>query len=121
MTLIRYLITNKAAYAIVSTCLVLVACEQAVKDPLKLEDQGKLTDQHDQLVWPQPPTEPKLAYIMSFSSPADLGIKKGFLCASFFQIYFKGPVLSARWKAQGSNPPPIINSAGNRNGRLSNL
>jgi DNA-binding beta-propeller fold protein YncE len=83
VTLLRYLTTNKAACAVVCVCLVLAACEEVVRDPLKLEDRGKLadqgkkSDQHDQLVWPHPPAEPKLAYVLSFSRPADLGIKKG--------------------------------------------
>lgn len=71
MTSLRHMTTSKATVAVVSICLFLIACEQAVKDPLKRDDQ------HEQLVWPYPPAEPKLTYIMSFSRPADLGIKKG--------------------------------------------
>ena len=82
MSSLHYMTTSKAVVAVVCVCLVLTACEPAVRDPLKLEDQGKLTDQGklvDQQnlpVWPHPPAEQKLAYIMSFSRPLDLGIKK---------------------------------------------
>ncbi len=37
-------------------------------------------------VWPEPPADPRISYVRSFSRPADLGIKKGFLerLAEFF-------------------------------------
>ena len=37
-------------------------------------------------VWPEPPAEPRIAYVRSFSRPADLGIQKGFFerLAEFF-------------------------------------
>ena len=54
-----YMTTKKAVYAVICACLVLAACEQVVRDPVKLADQGNLVDRHDQLVWPPPPAEPE--------------------------------------------------------------
>ena len=42
MNSLRVMTTSKAAVAVVSVCLFLAACEPTARDPLKLEDQGKL-------------------------------------------------------------------------------
>lgn len=58
-------------YIALLLAFALVACETANRNTLEqAEDQG--------MVWPSPPDAPRVAYVTSFSTPADLGIRKSF-------------------------------------------
>ena len=62
---------SKATCAVL--LLALMACEPAtVRGP---SEQAAL----DHLVWPPAPAEQQVAFVMSFTSPEDLGIKKGLM------------------------------------------
>lgn len=50
--------------------LLLAACATSGPEPVPEPSATR--------VWPEPPDEPRIAYVRSFSRPADLGIKKSF-------------------------------------------
>ena len=68
--------TGAAAFA-----ALLLASGCATPPPVTVPDKQAATQ-----VWPEPPAEPRIAYVRSFSRPADLGIQKGFFerLAEFF-------------------------------------
>lgn len=59
---------------LIAICLLSLAagCATAVLSPNNLVTSTEL-------VWPAPPAEPQLAYVMAFSRAEELGIRKGFL------------------------------------------
>ena len=59
--------------ACITLCVgfLLAACEPAVKPSMEVPED-------ERPVWPEPPAEPRVGFIGSFSRPQDLGIGKGF-------------------------------------------
>mgnify|MGYP001811725308 CR=1 FL=1 len=88
--------------AFITICLLTLAvgCATAVRIP---DDVAASTD----LVWPAPPADPRLAYVMEFSSAEELGIRKGFL--QQLREFVGGPR-----QERMIRPMSVVESRGNR-------
>jgi len=65
---------------LILTLVIAVACT-----PARVKE-ADISASVVQKVWPDPPQEPRIRYLYSFSEPADLGIKPG-MFARFLQIF----------------------------------
>ena len=74
-------ITWRACSGPFVVCVALLAGGCATTMPVAEQDKQAVTR-----VWPEPPADPRITYVRSFSRPADLGIKKSFFerVAEFF-------------------------------------
>jgi len=80
--------------------VILVGCAVTV--------QGPKTKAHTaELVWPAPPSEPRIAFVTSFTGAEDLGIKKRFL--QRLRV-----LVSGRSDERLARPMAIVESPGNR-------
>jgi len=82
------------------SALLLAACASTSQAPLASEET---TDQ----VWPAPPSEPRIAYLMSFTGAEDLGIKKRFL--QRLRVFVGG-----QSEERLVRPMAVVESPGNR-------
>ena len=88
------------AWIVTCSALLLGGCASTSEAPLAVADA---TD----VVWPAPPSEPRIAYVMSFTGAEDLGIKKRFL--QRLRVFIGG-----RTEERLVRPMAVVEIPGNR-------
>jgi len=87
-------------WAAVCSLVLVAGCATTAQGP-------KTRPEATELVWPAPPSDERLAFVMSFTGAEDLGIKKGFLRRLRVFVGGRSPERLVR-------PMAIVESPGNR-------
>jgi len=91
---------STGTWAVACSVMLFVGCATTAQGPRTMAGAG-------QLVWPAPPSEQRIAFVMSFTGAEDLGIKKRFLQRLRVFVSGRSPERLVR-------PMAIVESPGNR-------